>query len=79
MIFIRTLRLLKWFKDNEVVDPLPLLNGHDVMALGYSSGPKVGEILNFIRGKQVEGEIRTREEALKFLKEKFPFDKADIK
>jgi tRNA nucleotidyltransferase/poly(A) polymerase len=65
------LHILKWFKEKEVVHPLPLLNGHDVMALGYSTGPKVGEILNFIRGKQVEGEIRTREEALKLLKERF--------
>jgi len=65
------LRLLKWFKEKEVVHPLPLINGHDVMALGFSTGPKIGEILNFIRGKQVEGEIRTREEALKLLKEKF--------
>jgi poly(A) polymerase len=65
------LRILKWFKEKEVVHPLPLLNGHDVMALGYSTGPKVGEILNFIRGKQVEGEIKSREEALKLLKERF--------
>ncbi len=65
------LRILKWFKEKEVVHPIPLINGHDVMALGYSPGPKVGEILNFIRGKQVEGEIKTREEALKLLKEKF--------
>lgn len=65
------LRILKWFKEKEVVHPLPLINGHDVLALGYSPGPKVGEILNFIRGKQVEGEIKTREEALKLLEEKF--------
>jgi len=65
------LRILKWFKEKEVVHPLPLLSGHDVMALGYSTGPKVGEILNFIRGKQVEGEIKTREEALKLLRERF--------
>jgi poly(A) polymerase len=65
------LRILKWFKEKEVVHPAPLVNGHDVMALGYSTGPRVGEMLNFIRGKQVEGEIRTREEALKLLKEKF--------
>jgi len=31
----------------------------------------VAEILNFIREKQVEGEIKTREEALKLLKERF--------
>jgi poly(A) polymerase len=65
------LRILKWFKEKEVVHPPPLLSGHDVMALGYSTGPKVGEILNFIRGMQVEGEIKTREEALKLLEEKF--------
>jgi hypothetical protein len=28
-------------------------------------------MLYFIRGKQVEGEIKTREEALKLLKERF--------
>jgi hypothetical protein len=41
------------------------------MALGYSSGPRVGQILHFIRQKQVEGEIKTREEALRILKDKF--------
>jgi hypothetical protein len=41
------------------------------MALGYSSGLKVGQILRFIRQKQVEGEIKTREEALKLLHKKF--------
>ncbi|MGQ9645485.1 MAG: CCA tRNA nucleotidyltransferase [Thermodesulfobacteriota bacterium] len=64
-------RILKWFKEKDVIHPPPLINGHDVMALGYSPGPKVGEILNFIRGKQIEGEIKTREEALRLLKEEF--------
>ncbi|MBM4305607.1 MAG: CCA tRNA nucleotidyltransferase, partial [Deltaproteobacteria bacterium] len=48
-----------------------LVTGHDVMALGYPSGPKVGEILNFIREKQIEGEIRTREAAIELLKERY--------
>jgi poly(A) polymerase len=65
------LRILKWFKEKEVVHPIPLISGNDVMALGYPSGPRVGQILSFIRDKQVEGEIKTREEALKVLKEKF--------
>jgi poly(A) polymerase len=65
------LRILNWLKETELVHPPPLINGHDVMALGYSTGPKVGEMLYFIRGKQVEGEIKTREEALKLLKERF--------
>ena len=65
------LRILELFREKDVVHPPPLITGHDVMALGYSSGPRVGQILNFIRHKQVEGEIKTREEALRMLKEKF--------
>jgi len=42
-----------------------------VIALGYKEGPKVGEILSFIRDKQIEGEIKTREEALEVLKRDF--------
>jgi tRNA nucleotidyltransferase/poly(A) polymerase len=65
------LRILKLFKEKDIVQPLPLITGYDVMALGYSPGPKVGEVLNFIRERQVEGEIKTREEALKVLSERF--------
>ncbi len=65
------LRILKLFNEKDVVHPPSFITGHDVMALGYSSGPRVGEILNFIRQKQVEGEIKNREEALRVLRERF--------
>ncbi|MGA2318953.1 MAG: HD domain-containing protein [Thermodesulfobacteriota bacterium] len=65
------LRILELFNEKDIVHPPPFITGHDVMALGYSSGPRVGEILNFIRQKQVEGEIKNREEALRVLREKF--------
>jgi poly(A) polymerase len=65
------LRILQLFGEKDIVHPPPLITGHDVMALGYPAGPRVGEILSFIRDKQVEGEIKTREEALAVLKEKF--------
>ena len=65
------LRILELFKEKDIVHPPPLINGHDVMALGYSPGPQVGQILDFIRQKQVEGEIKNREEALKMLEEEF--------
>ena len=65
------LRILKLFNEKDVVHPPPLITGHDVMALGYSSGPRVGEILNFIRQKQIQGEIKNREEALRMLRKKF--------
>lgn len=65
------LRVLELFKEKDIVHPPPLITGHDVMALGYSPGPRVGQILSFIRHKQVEGEIQNRGEALSMLKEKF--------
>jgi poly(A) polymerase len=70
-----SLRILELFKEKGVVHPPPLISGHDVMALGYPSGPKVGQILNFIREKQVEGEIKTRQDALEILKSRFACDK----
>ena len=65
------LRILELFKEKDIVHPPSLITGHDVMALGYPSGPRVGQILNFVREKQVEGEIKNREEALEVLKEEF--------
>jgi putative nucleotidyltransferase with HDIG domain len=65
------LRILELFKEKDIVHPPPFITGHDVMALGYSSGPRVGQILNFIRQRQVEGEIKNREEALRSLREEF--------
>jgi putative nucleotidyltransferase with HDIG domain len=65
------LRILELFNEKDIVHPPPFITGYDVMALGYSSGPIVGEILNFIRQKQIEGEIKNREEALRVLRERF--------
>jgi hypothetical protein len=62
---------LDLFEKKEIVHPPPLITGHDVMTLGYPPGPKVGQILNFIRQKQVEGEVTNREEALRMLRETF--------
>ena len=65
------LRILELFREKDIVHPPPLITGNDVMALGYSSGPRVGQILSFIRQKQVEGKIKSREEALGVLRERF--------
>ncbi len=65
------LRILELFREKDIVHPSPLINGYDVIALGYSPGPRVGQILDSIRQKQVEGEIKNREEALRMLKEQF--------
>ena len=65
------LHLLELFTQQEILHPPPLVTGHDVMALGYCPGPRVGQILSLIRQKQVEGEIKTREEALCVLRDEF--------
>ena len=65
------LRILELFNEKDIIHPSPFINGHDVMALGYASGPRVGQILSFIRRRQVEGEIKNRDEALRMLREKF--------
>jgi hypothetical protein len=65
------LRILELFNEKDIIHPPHFINGHDVMALGYSSGPRVGQILSFIRRKQVEGDIKNREEALSLLRENF--------
>jgi tRNA nucleotidyltransferase/poly(A) polymerase len=66
------LKILDFFREKDIVHPPPLITGHDVMAHGHLPGPRIGQILNYIRQKQVEGEIKNREEALKVLREKFP-------
>lgn len=50
----------------------PILNGEDLIAMGYSPGPAFGEILKTIEDLQLEGAIRTREEALAYIKAAFP-------
>ncbi len=65
------LHLLDLFRQEEVVHPPELISGEDVLALGYQAGPEIGRILSIIRIKQVQGEIKTREEALEVLREKF--------
>jgi tRNA nucleotidyltransferase/poly(A) polymerase len=49
---------------NEPLIPPPLVNGHDLISLGLSPGPRFGEILEKVQTAQLEGEIRSREEAL---------------
>lgn len=63
-------QLLKsWFWQPEVVSPLPLLNGDEIMKeLGMGPGPRIGELLEILICAQVEGKIKTKEDALQLLK-----------
>lgn len=41
-----------------------LLTGDDLLALGFSPGPRLGEVLDLVHERILAGEIATREEAL---------------
>jgi len=46
----------------------PLLSGADLIALGMQPGPALGAMLAEIREKQLQDELKTREEALEWAK-----------
>lgn len=56
----------------EEIRPALLLNGDDLIRLGYRPGPEFREILGAIEDAQLEGTLHTREEALSFVLSQFP-------
>jgi poly(A) polymerase len=62
---------------NEPIIPPPLVRGDDLIALGVKPGPKFGEILEAIETRQLEGSLRTREEALDWVKHEYLSGKSD--
>jgi poly(A) polymerase len=62
---------------NEPIIPPPLVRGDDLIALGLEPGPKFGEILEAIETRQLEGSLRTREEALDWVKHEYLSGKSD--
>jgi len=56
---------------NEPIIPPPLVRGGDLIALGLKPGPRFGEILEAVETRQLEGTLRSREEALEWLKREY--------
>jgi hypothetical protein len=50
------------------VESRPLVNGDDLIGQGLTPGTTFKEILEEIKEKQAEGVLRTREEALDYVK-----------
>jgi len=48
----------------EELKPKPLVNGRDLMAIGFSQGPLLGKCLQELWELQLEGTVQTKEEAL---------------
>src|ERR1700732_3392438 len=59
---------------HEPIIPPPLVRGEDLIALGMKPGPKFGEILEAAETRQLEGKLRTREEALEWVKKEYSAD-----
>ncbi|MBX6324532.1 MAG: CCA tRNA nucleotidyltransferase [Chthoniobacterales bacterium] len=56
---------------SEPILPPPLVRGHDLIALGLQPGPKFREILEAVETRQLEGALRTRDEALEWIKREY--------
>ncbi|HEX7194474.1 MAG TPA: CCA tRNA nucleotidyltransferase [Chthoniobacterales bacterium] len=53
---------------NEPLIPPPLVRGDDLLRLGMTPGPRIGELLHAIQTAQLEGEIKTQSQAIELLK-----------
>ncbi|MFL6588826.1 MAG: CCA tRNA nucleotidyltransferase [Chthoniobacterales bacterium] len=56
---------------NEPIIPPPLVRGDDLIAMGMKPGPHFGEILEAVETRQLEGGLRSREEALEWVKAEY--------
>lgn len=53
------------------IRPGLLLNGNDLIAAGYPAGPRFKKILSEVEDAQLEGTIRSKDEALEFVLQRF--------
>ena len=55
----------------EVIRPPRLLTGEDLIRMGLPPGPRFREILTAVEDAQLEGRLRSREDAVEFVRENF--------
>jgi len=65
-------RIWDLYEREDLIDPLPLLRGEDLLKLGYLPGPGLGEILKEVRRRQITGDLKDKEEAVTFIMGKYP-------
>jgi poly(A) polymerase len=58
----------------EEIHPEPLLRGRDLIAMGFSPGPLFQKILTAVEEAQLEGELKTKEEAQEWVKKRYKSD-----
>jgi poly(A) polymerase len=55
----------------QILKPVRLLTGHDLVRLGYRPGPEFARILAEVEDAQLESVVRTPEEAADFVRQRF--------
>ncbi len=55
----------------EEIRPQPLLSGRELIELGYKPGPRFKEILAAVEDAQLEGRLRSRDEAVAWVRAEF--------
>jgi poly(A) polymerase len=61
----------------EVLKPVRLLTGHDLILAGYRPGPDFSKMLAMLEDAQLESVVNTREQALNLLQKQFPVLQSD--
>ena len=56
---------------HEPIIPPPLVRGDDLLALGLKPGPKIGEILEAVETRQLEGALTSHEQALDWVRKEY--------
>jgi poly(A) polymerase len=64
---------------NEPIIPPPLVRGDDLIALGFKPGPEFGQILEAVETRQLEGSLRSHDEALEWVKREYSLSKEESK
>lgn len=54
------------------LNPPPLVDGSDLLAVGVPAGPEVGKLLEQIRDEQLAGTVTSQEQALQFVQRSLP-------
>ena len=58
----------------EAVRPAPLITGDDLIAAGYPPGPQFKQIISAIEDAQLDGRLKSKEEAMQFVRREFPLE-----
>ena len=55
----------------EQMRPPPILRGRDLIDLGWQPGPQLGQILEAVETRQLEGELTSREQAVEWVEREY--------